>query len=95
VRYASSLPFVGIAEAPTPKLDAVPPQCKGGKDSAAAEPLKGKGGAAGREDAGGARALSFIHLKAPCTMGTSVGPTRENGGASGGTVATHRPDLAP
>jgi hypothetical protein len=95
VRHAPASPSVGVAEAPTPKLDAVSPQRNGGEDSAVAEPLKGKGGAVGREDAGGARALPLIQLRAPCAVGTSVGPTREKGGASGRTMATHRPYLAP
>jgi hypothetical protein len=86
---------MGIAEALTPKLDAASPQRKGGEDSAAAEPLKGKGGAAGHEDAGGAHAPPLIYLRASCVVGTGVGSTREKGGASGGTMATHRPGLAP
>jgi hypothetical protein len=60
VRHAPASPSVGVAAAPTPKLDAVSPQRKGGENSAAAEPLKGKGGAASREDAEGARALPLI-----------------------------------
>jgi hypothetical protein len=95
VRHASALPSVGIAEAPTPKLDAASPQRKGGEDSAVAKPLKGKGGAASREDARGARASPLIQLRASCIVGTGVGSTREKGGASGGTMATHRPGLAP
>jgi hypothetical protein len=95
VRHAPASPSVGIIGAPTPKPDTVSLQRKGGEDFAAAEPLKGKGGAADHEDAGGARALPLIQLRAPCAVGTSVGPTRERGGAGGGTMATHRPDLAP
>jgi hypothetical protein len=87
VRHAPALPSVGIVEAPTPKVDTASPQRKGGEDSTAAEPLKDKGGAAGHEDAGGARALPLIQLRALCTVGTGVSPTREKGGASGGTVA--------
>jgi hypothetical protein len=95
VRHASALPSVGIIEAPTPKVDAASPQRKGGEDSTAAEPLKGKGGGAGCEDARGARAPPLIQLRAPCAVGTDVGSIREKGGASGRTVATHRPGLAP
>jgi hypothetical protein len=77
----------GVTGAPTPKLETISPQRKGGEDSTAMKPLKDKGGAAGREDAGGARALPLIQLRALCTVGTGVSLTREKGGASGGTVA--------
>jgi hypothetical protein len=43
VRHASTLPPAGVAEAPSPKPDATSPQCKGGEDSVAAEPLRGEG----------------------------------------------------
>jgi hypothetical protein len=61
VRHAPTSPSVGVTWAPTPKLDTISPQRKGGEDSTAPEPLKDKGGAAGREDAGGARALPVCH----------------------------------
>jgi hypothetical protein len=95
VRNASASPPAGVADAPSPKPDTASPQCKGGEDSATAEPLRGEGGVAGREDAGGAHASPPIQLKAPCTVSTGVGSTREKGGASGGIVATRRLDLAP
>jgi hypothetical protein len=83
VRHASALPYAAL------------PQCKGGEDSAAAEPLRGEGGAAGHEDAEGAHASPPIYLKAPCAVCIGVDSTREKGGASGRTVATRCPDLAP
>jgi hypothetical protein len=64
VRHASTLPSAGVAEAPSPKSDTASPQCKGGEDSAVAEPLRGEGGVAGRDDAGGARASPPTQLKA-------------------------------
>jgi hypothetical protein len=95
VRHASTLPSVGVAEAPSPKPDAASPQQKGGEDSATVWPLRGEGGTAGHEDAGGACALPPTQLKALCAMSAGAGSTREEGGANGGTVATHRPGLAP
>jgi hypothetical protein len=86
---------MAIAEVPSPKLDAASPQCKGGVDSAAAEPLRGEGGTAGREDAKGARASPPTQLKALWAVSAGVGSIREEGGANGRTVVTHHPGLAP
>jgi hypothetical protein len=60
VRHASASPSAGVVEASSPKPDTASPQRKGGKDSASAGPLRGEGGAASREDAGGARATPTI-----------------------------------
>jgi hypothetical protein len=95
VRHASTSPSVGVAEAPSPKPDAASSQHKGGEDSTAVWPLRGEGGTAGHEDAGGVCALPPTQLKALCAMSAGAGSTREEGGANGGTVVTHRPGLAP
>jgi hypothetical protein len=76
VRHASAPPSAGVAEAPSLKPNAASPQCKGGEDSAAAEPLGGEGGAAGREDARGAHASPPTQLKALCAASAGAGSIR-------------------
>jgi hypothetical protein len=94
VRHTSALPSARVTEAP-PMPDATSPLRKGGEDSAVAEPLRGKGGTAVRKDAGGVRASLPIQIKVVCSVSPGIGSASEKGGASGGTVATRRPVLAP
>jgi hypothetical protein len=84
----------GSGRGVTPKSDAALPRCKGGEDSAVAEPLRGEGGTAGREDARGARASPPTQHKVLCTVGAGTSLTKE-GGANGGTAVTLHPGLAP
>jgi hypothetical protein len=86
---------MAVAEAPPPKPDAALPSCKGGKDSTAAEPLKGEGGTAGHGDARGVGILPPTHLKALCAMSTCTDSIRVDGGANGGTAVACHLGLAP
>jgi hypothetical protein len=50
--------------------------CCGGAVSTVVEPLRGKGGIAGCEDAGGARALLLTQLKDLCAVSAGTSSTR-------------------
>jgi hypothetical protein len=95
VRHVSASPFVAVAEASSPKPGIASPHRKGGVDPAAVEPLRGEGGTTVREDAGGVRASPPTQLKALCAMSAGVSSIRDEGGANGRRVVTHRPGLVP
>jgi hypothetical protein len=95
VRHASALPPVAVAKAPPPKPGVTLPQCKGGKDLTAVEPLEGMGGTTGCGDAGRAFVPPPTQLKASFAVSPYTSSTRVEGEENGGTAVTRHSGLFP
>jgi hypothetical protein len=94
-RHASALPLVAGTEAPPPEPNTAQFQGRGMEGTTTVESLGGVGGAASKEDAGGACILPLTWSSAPCAPSPWFGSQRMEGGADGGATVPHCLDQVP